>query len=228
MDNWKSNRFYSMAEQYYSDNQNKMLNLIPEKKNGKLLDIGCNDGNFTIKMANQAKCSPYGIEINEDLAMKAKEKNISVKIADANDKLPFKDKYFDIIVSNQVLEHLSNVDIFFDELYRILKDDGIIIISTTNIASIHNLGMILLGMQPISFHVSEIQVGNPLYGVETDGHIQIFTTSALKDLAKYHNFEVINVFGTGHYLVPKMISELFSRISPRYCIYIGVVLKKIK
>lgn len=228
MEEWSSSRFYSMADQYYRENQDKILNLIEKKSQGRLLDIGCNDGKFTIKMSNKSNCSPHGIEINENLARKAVENEVSVQIADANKTLPFEDDYFDIIVSNQVLEHLNNVDGFFREIHRILKDNGQVIISTTNIASLHNLAMIFLGMQPISFHASEIQVGNPLFGTKTDGHKQIFTTPALKDLAEYHGFEVIKIFGTGHYFVPNFISNLFSRISPRYSIYIGIMLSKKK
>lgn len=87
--------------------------------------------------------------------------------------------------------------------------------------------MILFGMQPPSFHVSEIQVGNPLFGTKTDGHQQIFTTSALKDLAKYHGFDIEKTFGTGHYFFPSAVSKIFSSVSPRYCIYIGISLRKI-
>lgn len=99
-------------------------------------------------------------------------------------------------------------------------------ISTTNLSSFHNMAMIILGMQPPSFHVSEIQVGNPLYGIKTDGHQQIFTISALKDIAHYHGFEISNIFGTGHYFLPRFISQIFSKITPRYCIYIGMLLRK--
>ncbi|MDP3623635.1 MAG: class I SAM-dependent methyltransferase [Methanobacteriaceae archaeon] len=226
-DEWSSSKFYSMADQYYRDNQNNIINRIPERENGKLLDIGCNDGTFTLKMAHKSKCSPYGIEMNEKLALKAREKGVSVTVADANYEIPFEDNYFDIIVSNQVIEHLNNVDGFFKEVYRILKDDGIAVLSTTNISSLHNLGMILFGMQPPSFHVSEIQVGNPLFGTKTDGHQQIFTTSALKDLAKYHGFDIEKTFGTGHYFFPSAVSKIFSSVSPRYCIYIGISLRKI-
>ncbi|MDO9043823.1 MAG: hypothetical protein Q7U35_00770 [Methanobacteriaceae archaeon] len=39
-DEWSSSKFYSMADQYYRDNQNNIINRIPERENGKLLDIG--------------------------------------------------------------------------------------------------------------------------------------------------------------------------------------------
>lgn len=89
MDEWSSSRFFSMANKHYQENQKKILDLLEEKSNGRLLDIGCNDGKFTIELAKKSKCSPYGIEINETVALSAREKKVKVKLTNANDELPF-------------------------------------------------------------------------------------------------------------------------------------------
>lgn len=202
MTEWSQSKWYQVAADFYKDDQNKILDLLKEKPKGKLLDIGCNDGDFAIKAQKKAKTHAYGIEIDKELAKEASSKGINVTISDANEKLPYVDGYFDIIISNQVIEHLQNIDNFFKEINRVLKDEGYAIISTVNISSLHNILMIIFGMQPFSFHVSEIQVGN------------------------HHGFKVKKTFGTGYYFIPRSLSKILSRLSSRYCIYIGILIEK--
>lgn len=40
--------------------------------------------------------------------------------------LPFEDNYFDEIILSHIIEHLDNVYIFFEELHRILKPNGLV------------------------------------------------------------------------------------------------------
>lgn len=187
-----------------------------------MLDIGCNNGDFTLELSAVSSCEPYGMDIDPELVDMNLKKGIKSLCADANHNFPYNDDFFDIIVSNQVMEHVNNTDNFLREIHRILKPSGYAIISTPNISSIHNLGMLMLGKQPFSFHVSEIQVGNPLYGVETHGHVKIFTISAFKDLAKYHNLRIEKIFGSGYYYCQIKISKFVSKILPRYSIYIYI------
>lgn len=48
--------------------------------------------------------------------------------------LPFKDNSFDLIVAGEVLEHIlvSEVDFFLHEIFRVLKHDGVFVLTTPN------------------------------------------------------------------------------------------------
>jgi len=48
------------------------------------------------------------------------------------EKLPFSDKSFDIVVSNHVIEHVANADLHLSEIWRVLKDKGIVYLATPN------------------------------------------------------------------------------------------------
>ncbi len=48
---------------------------------------------------------------------------------DIQEKIPFKEKTFDLIFALDILEHVNNPEAVFMELIRILKDDGYIFIS---------------------------------------------------------------------------------------------------
>ncbi|MFH1777453.1 MAG: class I SAM-dependent methyltransferase [Candidatus Omnitrophota bacterium] len=224
---WSESGFFSMADKSYNHNQQLILSKLEKNPNAKLLDIGCNNGNFTLKAAEAIGTDKIsGMEIDKKMAEEARKKNINVKICDANKKFPFSDNSFDVIVSNQVVEHILETDNFFSEIERILKPGGYAIISTQNFASLHNTAMLALGMQPISLHVSKVQVGNILRGVETSGHIKIFTIPALKDLAKNNGFVVEKTFAAGFYPFPHFVSKHLSKILKRYSVFIGVKIRK--
>lgn len=57
------------------------------------------------------------------------DKNKQADVFYDGHKLPFESEYFDAILATQVLEHVEYFDEVFKELTRILKKDGIFIIS---------------------------------------------------------------------------------------------------
>jgi len=95
----------------------------------KLLDIGCAYGYYTKFYLNKCK-NVYGIDPNEDLIKIAKKRypKIKFKIGSA-EKIPFKDNYFDVVLLNDVLEHVNNEEKTLSEIYRVLKENGIIILT---------------------------------------------------------------------------------------------------
>lgn len=227
MKKWSESKWFGLADREYKSNQKGILKVTECINGGRLLDIGCNDGLFTLKVAKHIDADEiYGIEIDKEVAKLAKRRGIVVKICDANNKFPFEDSFFDTVISNQVLEHIIATDNFFREIHRVLKPNGYAIISTPNLASLHNLFLLLLGMQPISLHISEIQVGNFLYGTKTHGHVKIFTIPALKDLARYHGFKVEKTFGFGFYPFPYPLSKILAKIFKRHCVFIGLKMRK--
>ena len=47
-----------------------------------------------------------------------------ITVIHSSDSWPYPDNFFDVIVSNQVLEHVADHDLFFSETYRTLSDGG--------------------------------------------------------------------------------------------------------
>lgn len=95
----------------------------------RLLDAGCSYGYATRFYAE--KCSEvYAVDISSELIEIAKSKypNINFSVASL-EKLPFPDDYFDAIVLSDVLEHINDPISALNELYRVLKIGGDIIIT---------------------------------------------------------------------------------------------------
>jgi 2-polyprenyl-3-methyl-5-hydroxy-6-metoxy-1,4-benzoquinol methylase len=218
---------FHIASQGYIENQKLFLEFLEKNENAKLLDVGCADGRFTMECAHKIGCNEiFGVEIDRVAARKAEERGVRVKVCDANNRMPFKNRSFDVVTANQVLEHIKNTDRFLTEVHRVLKDNGYLVLSTPNLASVHNLGLLVLGMQPVSYHVSEIQVGNFLRRVKTHGHVSIFTLPGLKDFLSYHGFSIENIRGSGFYPLPRFLARAVSRIFPRYSVYIILKARK--
>lgn len=105
------------------------------KRGGKLLDIGAGVGTL-LHVAAQREFDVHGVEISEWASAFARnEMNLPVITGTLEDaKLLSRD--YDVIIMNHVLEHVDNPRALLDEIRRILKDDGVLVIGVPNIGSI--------------------------------------------------------------------------------------------
>lgn len=77
-----------------------------------------------------------GIDISTEMLRQAKLRlesldiDLSVQCADLN-KLPFPDNSFDVVLAAHVIEHLPDPQLALDEMFRVLKPEGILICSVT-------------------------------------------------------------------------------------------------
>jgi SAM-dependent methyltransferase len=159
-------------------NKSEVLGLLRARPGARLLDIGCNVGSFSLECSRLVGADEvYGIEIDAGAAEVARAAGVRVTQADCNEPLPYEDGMFDVIVANQVIEHLYFTDDFIEEVRRILRPEGQLVISTTNLAALHYRLWLLAGMQPSGLHPSEHQFGNHLRGVDNPrrGHKSVFT-----------------------------------------------------
>ena len=84
-----------------------------------LLDLGCNDGAFTRRIAGEIGArKALGVEIDPDRAQTARDRGITVTVADLEHALPLEDETADAITANQVIEHLKNTDNMISEAKR--------------------------------------------------------------------------------------------------------------
>jgi len=108
------------------------VNLLKKyKKKGMLIDFGCGTGWFLEYARNHYKVA--GFEPTENLA---KFTSDLLKIQIESDVRKFKDNSFDIITAFDVIEHVAEPRKTFQEFFRLLKKDGILLIYTPNADSI--------------------------------------------------------------------------------------------
>ena len=101
--------------------------LPKQQRNLKILDAGCGTGLLAKKM--QQFGSVKGIDFSNEALRFARKRKIAVKKA-LIEKIPFKSKNFDVVVSIDVLTHSSikNDLVPLKEFSRVLKPNGILIL----------------------------------------------------------------------------------------------------
>ncbi len=118
-----------------------------------VLDAACGSGYGTKMLAGTAE-NVTGIDISKEAieyaGMLYKADNISYVIGTVSD-LPFPDMSFDVVVSFETIEHIDRDTqiLFLDEIKRVIKREGILIISTPNKAVYDERGT-------NRFHVDEL------------------------------------------------------------------------
>lgn len=110
----------------------KIITILKEVLNSELkdciiLDIGTGNGEIVNYLANEAKqVMSVDISNNRD----AQLNNFNYLLC--NEGLPFKNNVFDIIISNHVIEHVTDNKQHLQEIDRVLKHDGIVYLATPN------------------------------------------------------------------------------------------------
>ena len=161
---------------------------VEAKNSVKLLDIGCYDGHLASLLKNcLGNCEAYGIDIAKKTIALARQKGIHAKICDIEKGINFESNLFDYVFAGEIIEHLYDTDFFMREIKRILKPDGIFIITTPNFVSLGRRLYYLFGkgiFMEQSFSLPK----------NAAGHIRYFTFETLKELLLLHKFEPIASF----------------------------------
>jgi SAM-dependent methyltransferase len=149
--------------------------------NGNILDIGCGEKPYK-KLFNFT--SYLGIDFksfskNNDYKGEKPDNYFSDDYLE-NLILPFNDSEFDNVLAFQVLEHHKNPEIFFKEINRVLKKNGLLMLSFPFIEGIH----------------------------EEPNDFQRFSKYGIERILKDNNFELLEIYSQGKFF--SVIFFLFS------------------
>lgn len=106
------------------------INYLLKNNKTSVLDVGCTSGAFVYK-AKSMGLSSTGIDLDSDSIKFGIAEGLDLRYGTL-ETLGFKSSSFDAINLGDIIEHVKNPDSLLDECYRILKSEGIIIISTPN------------------------------------------------------------------------------------------------
>ncbi|MCM8783413.1 MAG: class I SAM-dependent methyltransferase [Candidatus Omnitrophica bacterium] len=113
----------------------KIIEIMNEEKRGIVLDIGCGDGDYSFGIKK------LGFQVTaldiDDKRFRYKDEIEFIK-CDITKGLPFSDNSFDYVLFLEVIEHLYNPYFVIQEINRLLKPGGLIILSTPNILNIRS------------------------------------------------------------------------------------------
>jgi SAM-dependent methyltransferase len=102
----------------------------------KVLDIGCGSGELML-LLEQLRCETYGIDVDDITGTYLRDTlNLNVETRDIDNGSPFRDEFFDNVIMRHSLEHFHNPLRVLQEVKRIMKPEGLLIIGVPNLDSV--------------------------------------------------------------------------------------------
>lgn len=240
-------RFFDLIwHEAMEQNIQNILSLLENSSHAKVVDIGCGDGQVTIRYKEKIGGEITGVDGVKERLEAALDKGVDKIITvELEKKWPLKNSSFDVAISNQVIEHILDIDHFVKEIHRILKPGGYCVVSTENLSSWHNIFALILGFQDFSHHIlKKRHISNPLslhYGEKTctwsskdhsgvdDAtypHIKILTYNSFIKAFLEYGFKFVAGKASGYYPLFGAVGYLASKIDPYHSHFITVKMKK--
>ncbi len=195
-------------------------------KKAKILDVGGGTGYFADQLQQMfPKAEMHSTDISTEAIKEGKKlyKTIIFKVSDAEKTMPYKDGYFDLVISGEHIAHLKDTDTYISEISRVLKKNGTLMLTTPNLVSWLNRGLMLFGKAPF-FSEPLLNTGVSvlkLFGHEfppqhmlPSGHLRLFTIDMVAKALQVYGLKMTHTYGisalSNRFIKP--IDLLFSHI----------------
>ena len=159
----------------------------------------------------------FGIEGFIEFTRMLEKKSIeTINIDIESERFPFEDESLDLVLSNQVFEHLKEIYWTLDNVARTLKTGGHFILGVPNLASLHNRLLLSVGRQPTS-------IGNH------SAHIRGYTRQdilRLLDAGFPGGFELRGFRGGNFYPLPPTLAKPLAYLLPNMAVSIFLLFRK--
>ena len=178
--------------------ERKIYNLLSLDFSDIVLDIACASGRQLFQIQSKIK-DGYGLDIARKFIDKAESfrqqngyNNLHFAVG-LIEQIPFADNYFDKIICAEVLEHVFDKDIALKEVCRVLKPDGILVISVPNLnadATYWGRFLRLIGKRKfVSLeHFSQEELKK-----HGDSHVREFSRESLAQWLQGNGLEVLDI-----------------------------------
>lgn len=181
-------------------------------KDKSVLDLGCGDGQWSRQIIFERPKHLIGVDYNP-LRLTRYKKHISTSEQSVGSCLtiPIRNKSLDVVIFHQVLEHIRQPERALQEINRILKPDGWLIMSVPNEG--------VWFKQHVQYKWISPDVIN-----HTD-HVNFFTANSLRKLLDNNSFQVNRLDALGFYFPHNGISRRVIR--HKWSFELGVFVAKI-
>lgn len=142
MEKYLYRKLYDLEKNYWwSKNKREHAFRLAERFFGPLkgkaaLDVGCGAGCLLEELHNIKQVDSYGVDIAPESIAFCKQRGLENVILSSAEDLPFDSKMFDLIISLDVLEHISDDEKAIRECYRTLKIGGLAILAVPSFQSL--------------------------------------------------------------------------------------------
>jgi SAM-dependent methyltransferase len=150
-----------MIDRNLSYGRDHIRRFLREAGGDDILDLGAGMGSdLDAARALNPGARLHAVEVNPPYADALRAKGVLVHEIDLErDRMPLSDVSIDVVMANQVLEHVKEIFWILHEASRVLRIGGHLIIGVPNLASLHNRLLLLMGRQPtvIQNHTAHVR-----------------------------------------------------------------------
>jgi trans-aconitate methyltransferase len=178
---------------------------MPSRSDGPVcLDIGCGDGADLSTLRDKFPSAIlYGLDIegrSSDTLTR-----LGVRVSSVNlefQRLEMSDGSVDVVIANQVFEHLKNWVFALSEVARVLRKGGSLIVGVPNLASMHNRIGLIAGRQPSCIELCGM-------------HVRGFTLQGLTSVLQHRDvFKIVDRKGRVIFPFPRGMGRWVSDLWP--------------
>jgi ubiquinone/menaquinone biosynthesis C-methylase UbiE len=189
VDNAPKSFTLAQGEPFWNDGKttNKRGNLIQEslfpRKNLTILEIGCGYGVYIPILLKHAS-TLVGIDINQKYLAEAQKRNPKaiLRVMSA-EKLEFPNGFFDVVVMIEVIEHIPNDQWAMNEISRVLKPGGMLVMTAPNKLFPFETHGIKIGKRKFRFPLTLFFLFSPSYPLKIRMKIanaRVYSSCALR------------------------------------------------
>jgi SAM-dependent methyltransferase len=156
----------------------------------RVLDLGCRTGAVTqhFLAGNQV----VGLDVDESALERAAARGIAPVRASVEERLPFENGSFDVVVAGELLEHVRAPEEIVDEVIRILRDGGRFVGSVPNAFRVQSRLLFAAGRPP----------------EDDPTHLHMYAPAAIRTLlARFERVDLSFVGGRFRRLHPRLLSR---------------------
>ena len=207
-----------MIDRSLNYGRNHVANFLNKTTFSTVLDLGAGQGSdLDLAVKANPNASVHAIEVYPEYAKILSNKDFTVhSINIEREQIPLENESVDVIIMNQLLEHTKEVFWIFEEISRVLRVNGRLILGVPNLASLHNRLLLAFGRQP-----SPIKTRS--------AHVRGFTRNDLVDFLETvwpGGYSLVDFGGGNFYPFPPILAKPLAGLLPNFAWSIFLLLEK--
>jgi len=197
--------------EYHENIRAEMLEFIPNKYGKKVLDLGCGNGNFQKLLNKSIKYTGADLIDKQYFIHTSDNVYIQGDVIKVMSDLITKGFKYDLIICNDIIEHLPNTDTFLTMVHQLCTGGGAVIGSVPNVRYIGNLYELI-----VKGDWSYKEGG----GILDATHLRFYTEKSLLETIAKSEFKVVTLKGINGFSDHKSIKRTMVYVALKFLDFI--------
>ncbi len=169
------------TDDYYQGKRPEMMAYVPAGAK-RILDVGCGEGLFGAYLKDHLQAEVWGVEYEPDRAAVAAQRLTRVLSGDIGQRMAeLPDGYFDLIICNDVLEHLLDPYTILEKFKKKLSPAGVVVSSIPNIRYFRNFLDLVFGK---NWEYAD-------HGIMDFTHFRFFTGKSIRNMFERAGYTIL-------------------------------------